>query len=378
MKQALLLLFIGIGFFSQAQITVTNASFPTAWDTLLTAVDNLPSNINVQAPGGDLTWNFTTLQSPFTRSNVIKPASEGNAYDEFPSADLIINLSENSEGYVRVTENTVELIGFNGEDPLGQGIQVTASFDPPLIQKRAPMNFFDVNQSESALNIPISADDLPNQLLSQLPITPDSLRIRYTFDRLDVVDAWGSITIPGGIFDVLREKRTEVSELRLDAKIGFLDWFDITDIALQAAGLEQLGNDTTITYNYFSQESKEPVAVVTMNNSETQVESVIYKANELTTHVQNAEMLKSGVYAFPNPAIVNVRFEFTNLRPGKYSLKIYNILGVEVWKKDYRITNGYLTEKENISSLKKGTYLYSLIDERGKTISTKRLIVVRP
>lgn len=378
MKQTLLLYFIGISLITQAQITVTNATFPAAWDTLLTAVDNLPSNINIQTPGGDLSWDFTTLQAPFTRSNVVKPATEGGAYDQFPTADLIVNLTENGEGYINVTDDEVQLIGFSGEDPLGQGIQVTASFDPPLIQKRAPMNFFDVHQSESALVIPISADDLPSELLNQLPITPDSIRIRYTFDRLDVVDAWGTITIPGGIFDVLREKRIEVSELRLDAKLGIFDWFDITDIALQAAGLQQLGSDTTITYNYFNEESKEPIALVTMNNSETTVESVIYKAHELSTQVQNIEKMKPGVYAFPNPAIVNVRFEFSNLQPGKYSLNIYNILGVEVWSKDYSINTGYLTEKENISSLRKGTYLYSLVDEHGKTISTKRLIVVRP
>ena len=215
-------------------------------------------------------------------------------------------------------------------------------------------------------------------MLNQLPITPDSLRIRYTFDRLDVVDAWGTITIPGGIYDVLREKRTEVSELRLDAKLGFLDWFDITDIALQVAGLEQLGVDTTITYNYFDEESKEPIAVVTMNNAETQVLSVIFKSNDLSTNVQNIETMTPGVYAFPNPAIVNVRFEFSNLPPGEYNLQIYNILGVEVWEKEYNITSGFHTEKENISSLRKGTYLYSLIDDRGKTISTKRLIVVTP
>lgn len=379
MKRTLLLLslfyFVGI---ARAQITVTNASFPMAGDTLFTAIDNLPSNIDVQAPGGDVTWDFTTLQSPFTRSNVVKAASEGDAFNQFPEADLIVSMGENSEGYVNVTDEVIELVGFNGEDPLGQGIQVTARFDPPLVQKRAPMNFFDVNQSESALVFPISADEIPSQLLNQLPITPDSLRIRYTFDRLDVVDAWGTLTIPGGIYDVLREKRTEVSELRLDAKLGFTDWIDITDIALQVAGLEQLGMDTTISYNYFSETSKEPIAVVNFNASETLIETVIYKSSDISTNVQNVEKMSPGVYAFPNPAIVNVRFEFTNLTPGEYSLKIYNILGIEVWNKDYDITDGYLTEKENISSLKKGTYLYSLVDERGKTISTKRLIVVRP
>lgn len=83
------------------------------------------------------------------------------------------------------------------------------------------------------------------------------------------------------------------------------------------------------------------------------------------------------MYAFPNPAIVNVRFEFTNLIPGNYKVSIFNILGAEVWKNYYYIS-GQRIEKVDISNLRKGTYLYSLQDDRGKTIATKRLVVVRP
>ena len=142
MKQTLLLILIIFVSNLHAQITVTNASFPVAGDTLFTAVDNLPSNIDIQAPGGDLSWDFTTLQAPFTRSNLIRPATEGNAYDQFPDAELIINLSDNVEGYVNVTDDIVELIGYNGTDPLGQGIEVTARFDPPLIPKTGPHGTF--------------------------------------------------------------------------------------------------------------------------------------------------------------------------------------------------------------------------------------------
>ncbi|MCB0598025.1 MAG: T9SS type A sorting domain-containing protein, partial [Phaeodactylibacter sp.] len=69
--------------------------------------------------------------------------------------------------------------------------------------------------------------------------------------------------------------------------------------------------------------------------------------------------------------------EFTNLAPGRYKLKIHNILGIEEWRKTYQISGNH-TEKVDISSLRKGTYLYSLVDDRGKTITTRRLIVVRP
>ena len=380
MKRTLLfftLLSLHLGTLS-AQITVTNESFPMPWDTLFTAVDNLPSNIQITPPGGDQSWELTGLQSPFTRQNVVRPASESDAAGEFPDAELVIDLGNNAEGFLNVTADRVELIGFHGEDPIGQGVMITTLIDPPTLQRRAPINFFDVNQTESDINLPIAADDLPSEIIDQLPISPDSIRIRIHTERLDVVDAWGTMTIPGGIYDVLREKRTAITETRLDAFISFFDdWQDITDIATELLGIEQLGTDTTITYNFFSNEAKEPIAVITVDNNEESVLNVEYKANDVSTNVQNVNSLRPGVYAFPNPAIVNVRFEFSNLRPGRYKLKIYNILGIEEWSQDYYI-NGSHTEKVEISNLRKGTYLYSLIDDRGKTLSTKRLIVVRP
>ncbi|MFM9951008.1 MAG: T9SS type A sorting domain-containing protein [Saprospiraceae bacterium] len=368
------------GLTSQAQITVTNAMFPEVGDTLYTAIDNMPSGIAITSPGGPQSWNFASLQSPFTRQNVVRAASTGSAAGLFPAADVLLSLGNNGEGYFNVTSTRFELVGISGTDPIGQGVQVQTRYNPAEVYRRAPMNVFDVNQTQSALLVAFSADDLPSVILDLLPITPDSLRIRLSNNRVDIVDAWGTLTIPGGIYDVLREKRTQYRDVRLDIKVGFFPWQDITDIVLQLAGVEgiaELGKDTTVTYNFFSNEAKEPIAVVTMNATETAPEMVEYKAKEIVSNVQNTSGLKPSVYAFPNPAIVSVRFEFSNLPKGEYTLRIFNVLGEEVMKKRYHV-NGSRTEKVDISQLRKGAYLYSLVNDRGKTLATKRLVVVRP
>ncbi len=368
------------GLMLQAQITVNNTTFPEVGDTLYTAIDNMPSNISITSPGGPQSWSFASLQAPFTRRTIVQAAASGPAAGVFPSADVLLSLGNNSDGYFNVTNNRFELVGISGMDPIGQGVQIQARYSPPVIYRRSPMNFFDVNQSQSALLVAFAADDLPSAILDLLPITPDSLRIRISTNRVDVVDAWGTLTIPGGIYDVLREKRTQYQDVRLDIRVGFFPWQDITDIVLQLTGIEgiaQLGQDTTVTYNFFSNEAKEPIAVVTMNDAGTAPATVEYKAKEVVSNVQNTNGLKPGVYAFPNPAIVNVRFEFSNLPKGEYTLRIFNVLGEEVMKKRYYV-NGSRTEKVDISQLKKGAYLYSLVNDRGKTLVTKRLVVVRP
>lgn len=360
-----------------AQATITNSSFPNAGDTLFTAVDNLPSGNYITGPGGSQSWDFTTLQAPFPRRILLLPAMQGPGSYAFPNATYFAGIAENLNAFYKVSSNKVELLGFYGEDPLGLGIQAAYRFDPPLVQQRAPLEYQDNNNSQANLSLAFSADDLPAGVLDNLPITPDSLRIRLNIQRSDVADAWGIMTIPGGIYDVLREKRTEVRETRLDAKLSFIGWQDVTDIAIQALNIPELGAQTTVSYYYFSNEAVQPIALVVANEDESQVLRVEYKANNIASNVQSADALKPGVWAYPNPAIVNVRFEFTNLPAGRYKLKILNILGIQEWQKTYYI-NGSHTEKVDISSLRKGTYLYSLSDEQGKTINTRRLIVVRP
>ncbi len=374
MKQTLLFALLLSAASVIAQITITSENFPSIGDTLRVAVDNLPGNIPITPGGTNLRWDFSSLQSPFVREVVVRAASEGEHVYNFGNANQMIPLSQESEAYYRATNSTYQMVGIFGKDPLNFGIELSTRFDPPIVERRSPMRYRDDRQTESAFAYPFSTDDLPNAILDQLPITPDSLRIRFTSKRRDIVDAWGKLIIPGDIYNVLREKRTEIRETRVDSKIGFFGWQDITDLIPNSNLVKK---DTTVYYYFFSNEAKEPIAIVTMDKQQEKAIRVEYKANDLTTDVQNVASMKPGVYAFPNPAIVNARFEFSNLRPGNYKLTIYNILGAEVWSERYYI-NGQRIEKVDISSLRKGTYLYSLQDERGKTLVTKRLVVVRP
>jgi len=362
------------GLPAPAQITLTRASFPSVGDTLYTSVDNLPNNIGVTAAGADQRWDLSGLQAPYIRRIAVREPAAGTGSGNFAQADLLMSLGEQLEAYFQSEERRLLLLGFFGYDPLEIGLEALARFQPHIVERNVPLRYLDSNESTHFLSISFATDDLPGALLDQLPITPDSLRIRLQGERFDVVDAWGKVIIPGGIYDVLREKRTETREVRLDAKLGFLPWQDITELV---PNIEGLGNTTTVQHHFLSNEAKEPIAIVTLDETQTRALRVEYKANDLTTDIQSLNSLKPGVYAFPNPAIVNVRFEFSNLPAGNYTLTIYNILGMEMWSANYFI-NGNHIEKVNISDLQKGTYLYSLTDERGKTIMTKRLLVVKP
>ncbi len=365
-------------FVSQAQITITDAYFPQAGDTLKTAFDGMPSGIVVNPSGGstDQTWDFNSVQG-VPRQTIYRPASEGDATAEYPNADLFVPLDPVGETYYKITASTFELIGYQGLDPANLGINIQVHLDPTLLERRAPLNFIDFGVSHSAIILPFSADVIPGGILDSLPIQPDSIRLRITIDRSNIVDGWGTVTIPGGTYDVLREKQIEEQEILLDVKVGLGQFsFWIEDVSIP--GLDFLGKDTITTYTFYSNSEKEAIAIVTVDNQNNDiVNTVEYKDNGIQTNIRYVNTGRPDLIAYPNPAIDEVRIDFFNLPASNYTLKIYNILGIVVWEKKYSLS-GNQNQKISLTALRKGTYLYSLVSDNGKIISTKRLMIMRP
>ena len=365
-----------LAFCLNAQITVTSDYFPEAGDTLKTVFDAMPLNIVINPSGGstDQNWDFTSLQG-MPRETIYRNASEGENFADYPNADLMIDLAPAGESYYRVTPNSFEFLGYVGLDPANLGINILVRLEPPLIERSAPLNFIDFSTSSVLLSLPFGANDIPGGLLDSLPFPfpPDSIRLRVDIDRASVVDGWGTLAIPGDSYEVLREKRIEETQTFLDVKFGFGDWVEIPNI-----GLDFLGRDTTTTYSFYSNDAKEAIAIVTVDNEDNDIVNFVeYKDNDVPTSIRYVDTGRPDILAYPNPAIDDVMLEFFNLPPSYYTIKIYNILGVVTWEKKYYIS-GNRTEKISLNHLRKGTYLYSLVNENGKTISTKRLMVMRP
>lgn len=260
-----------------AQITVTNATFPVAGDTLRTAIATNPAiGVSVYTPpGGPQIWDLSGLQPGTLKTNIFKPASQGTVGGQLPGAELFTVNAPGTEDYYNVTSNRFELQAYYGIAPYDIVANNLFDYAPPLADREAPLNFFDIYQSTSSTIEGFLPSAFPPSLIAALPATFDSLRYRTSVSRIEVVDAFGSLIIPGGTYNVLREKRTEYRSTRLDGKT-FLGWIDITDNANQA-GFHNLDVDTTITYFFYNDVVKEPIAAVTFNNAQNAATQVIYK-----------------------------------------------------------------------------------------------------
>lgn len=380
MKKMLLAVLSALCVNATAQITITAATFPVVGDTLRYAIDLTPGNDDfVTPPGGGQVWDFTNMNREQTVETIYRAPNTGTQSANFPGAELLV-IGGNGESYYNVTNNKVELLGYSGGDPANLGVDVLAKFAPPIIDRRSPLMFFDINQQTSDLTLPFSTDALPDSLLANIPGASliDSIRVRINFQRLEVADGWGTLRVPGMNMpeNVLREKRTEYTTTALDVH-SFLGWIPLPSTGGGGLG-NFLGTDTTVTYRYYSNIHKEDLAIVTVSNDGSTIEGVRFKNfGNLTPAPEIDAPGAAGVQAFPNPAVQWVRFDCTNLPPDDYTLKIFNIVGKVVWKNTYTIA-GNRSIRVDLDDFKKGTYLYSLVDPEGVIIGTKRLVVVKP
>lgn len=359
----------------QAQITVTNATFPAAGDTLKYATDLNPDGVVITPAGGPTTWDFTGLAPTVKSETVFRAAAEGSAAAEFPTASVVtVSEGGQNETYYSVSATSFENLGFFGVDPTGGlPIPTTFRFDPPVAERRAPLSFLSLNQSASSLGIAFSVADLGPLADSLGPIAglADSIRIRGTATRLDLVDAYGSLTIPGGTYDVIREKRTEYRDTRLDIHTLF-GWQDITDLIPTGGFGEGLGSDTTITYLFFSNAEKEIIAEVNTGSDGLVVETVTYKDNGVISG--NSEVLENGlqVLVSPNPANGQAVFSFKNGTSGDYSLRLMDARGQVALRSNLTSTATTI----QLDGMGSGTYFYQVFDENNRAIASGKLLIV--
>jgi hypothetical protein len=376
---------------ASAQITITDHTFPSAGDTLKFATDNNPQGIDVMTSPGvtNFLWDFSSLKVGQTSQTTYRPTSAGANAASFPGADMVL-IGQAGESYYNKTTTKFEFMGYAGADPIGFGLNVLAKYSPVLVERKAPLKYLDASQQTTNFSLPFPAAPilalLPDSIVSGFPVLPDSFRVRSQIARSEQVDGWGNCKIPGGTYPVLRLRRTDLTTNKLDAFIKPLPflpgtWVDITTLAGGSGGGgfgNLLGTDTTITFRFLSGTGKEEIAVATMTNDLSEVETVRFRN---TTGISAApDLLAPGtanIQAYPNPAVEWVRFDCTNLAPGDYTLKIFNVIGKTVWKEVYPI-NSSRSIRIELDDFRKGTYLYSLADSKGNIIGTKRLVVLKP
>lgn len=377
---AFILLMAGCHF-SFGQITVTASSFPTSGDTLRYAMDNNPLaalNTVLTPPGGAQNWDLSQVKVGNRSSIIFQAASTGSKLGSFVGADLV-SMGATNETYYNVTTTRFENMGFFGADPFGFNLNILFKWQPSLPERRAPMHFFDINQVSSNFNLALSIKELPEVIKNNIPGVSsgivDSLRIRLAIQRLDVVDGWGNLKLPNATYPVLREKRTEYRRTAVDAHT-FLGWIEVPLNSNNIPGLPDLVlNDTTTSYLFFSNQSKEVVAQVALAKDQSSIKSIRFKApRQISVGTHELSSPVTGLQLVPNPANKWIKLGFEPHISGKVNLLICDGLGRVVHEEYLQVSQGHKTELQiPVNALPNG--IYTLILRAGEKLEAQRFVL---
>ncbi len=359
------------------QITVTNSIFPVPGDTLRTVSAEDAGGFDTDMIGSNLEWDLRGITSDEAILTIYTEASEGDATDTFPDADLL-DKSEAQEIYYKSFNNKIVEIGRSGLDPVLNAINLSFTNDGESVLRRAPMSFGDAYDDESSFRIGAPATVIPDTLFPGLSTLIDSIRLTVETENDDFVDSWGTLRLPDGDYDVLRLKRTTSTNAILEVKAPFIGWSVLDENNPLTAALgdfaDLLGETITTSYQFYGNEDKEILANLTYDDQGILINAT-YKG-ELSTATEEIDFRNVGVKTYPNPTYGDVTFELTNLPKGEYNVVLYNIIGKRLWSDRFDNNSGRLNA--NLSHLKKGTYLYSIVDKNGRKVTTKRLMIITP
>jgi hypothetical protein len=305
----ILLLITAISCSALAQITITNGDISNMFavgNSTTIHQDELLSMVDIGTPGGGNTWDFTMLQSSISIDlESVNPATSPYISD-FPGANFCTYSLGFSQGF---QAEIWSYLTVNGTfDNMGSGITISPDSvlkimnDPAEIQAEFPMTFNSTWMQTFTQSTTFEITGLP-------PFTLES-----TINTDVSVDAYGSMTLPGGAsFDALRlrEERT------------------IT--------IPPLPGVTTVDYTFLAKNGAQvSVSAADANppNSGTiNVDRTSYNGALTTTGVEQLSGLPNDYSLnqnYPNPFNPSTKIEYSIPSESFVELKVYDILGNEV------------------------------------------------
>ena len=184
----------------------------------------------------------------------------------------------------------------------------------------------------------------------------DSIKIKSSVEEVTTIDAWGTLTIPLGSYDVLRQKVENTST-------------DSTFFQVAGNWMFFFASDVSSTsYSWWTNNSGAGFQIfdISMDETGNEVSDVSFLFSTTVGLPENSNV-EARVY--PNP-VKNIMFiEFEKLVGGE--LTLLNIQGQVVARQNVDHTNRI---QLSVSHLPEGIYVYRITDHSGNAVSSGKVM----
>ncbi len=346
---------------SFAQITIGQGDMPNANDTIRVSMTGSIAPNNVDSTGANYNWDYSMLVPAM--QNVEKFKSPLNTAYPFPFSVTA------SYGQYVYTPDSIPFLG-----------NVTPT-DVWNFFKKSSSQYKQVGIGETVMSLPVPITFSSADVVYRFPMqygNQDSSVASYSFSipnlftygqtikRWNVVDGWGTLKTPFGIFNTLRVKSTlAVTDTMYLDTLGF--GFSIP-------------RPLAYEYKWLATAKKIPVLQVDATNvfGNPVVNNVIYQdsirpvAQLGISEVMNA----ADVSLFPNPASSSVLLQYKLALAADISFDIYTLTGQRIRSfRNGRQGSGTHVQFVDVSGLSLGIYFFRL--GAGDRFITKKLVVNR-
>ena len=334
-----------------------------AEDTIYYAKEYFPDREILAQPGPSQIWDFRSLRAPYAISrNIMVTGDRVNG-----THAQLMNGSQ-ADAFLELTNTSAVITHTILDNPICPEGRLAYTMTPAYKPfYKGILGEHTSYKGKMVTTFPWPKHTSCNWAPSQFP---DTCRITYTINEDIDVDGGGTLYLPTEVSSVNRQHVIRKSAVRVEIRTGYL-WRDVTALV---PNIHLVINEEY--YRFVSADMGLMLAEVQVDENDDPVK-VEFKTHPIATRIFTDEPTKPDVFAFPNPSFDVVRFQLTDLAYGYYKLKILNILGSQVKEVEVYVDDPRKTISVDLGELQRGTYLYKLQDNLGRTIKTKRVVLIQ-
>jgi hypothetical protein len=350
-KNYLIILFVLATLHLKAQVTITQADFPTAGTLWIEYFDSRTNVHTITAPGPSQAWNYSTafLVDDTMAIGFIAPSGTPAGWAaNFPASNVASYNPADSAAQFYVSNNT----GFYLD-----GVYSNSSV--------TPANILDFNPDQLLVPAPFSYNDTRNNtalFVVEQPGTP-AFQIKLYFISSFLADAWGSLVTPEGTFpSTLRVKQVSYT---IDST-----FIDITGSGTYTFLQSNGPTDTTITYTWYT---NGPLPILmSISQDPVTLNSTGAEYYSLTPVGFNENSSLQFNVPYPNPAAALIQFDIND--EAAELVRIYDMNGKVIREEPVKNLNRLILTTTNF---KNGIYFYDYISSSGEVLNKGKFMVAK-
>ena len=361
------------------QYTISDKILPTIGDTsyFVSTPDRIPIHMMEKNRAG--VWDYSILSVPYATVEVFESAAKGKHFTEFKSASLVLKKINGEEHYFRIDKGSLLLVGKVIFSPAARkGFFVVKFIKPKLILK-TPVKISQTDKREELLQITVRRTELMENWQKYFPATVDS--VMWEVHRKADCEAKeaGYLIFHGEGYQVQFSESIVQSTYKIKIKNkGKKNWVNFPlDTFKWPEEIKNLWFSNDYTQRDFYSEQFKGAVLSYKISSEGMFSDITFQIKDSRREVPLYQGQRSEVISFPNPAFGTLYFSLLNYPSDNYSLEVYNVIGKVIYSQS--LSNGIGNRyKIDLGHLRKGTYMYSILDSKGNKLTTKRFALVTP